>query len=191
MKEPRRFRTKIKRKMSVCQWYVTLCFKKLSRVALGEIQLSGRMGKLLYFRRWTASCFLEVVERVECMSCVKILIILAVWALNFTVVTRCERSDQLMRDLSLFERALKERKIVGRRSAEAFRELKPVVGLDAFYWKSEPFKVIEHMNEKLRGGICAVLFKGFKVTVSWKLIDGGILIELFACVFPHEAGSRN
>ena len=37
-----------------------------------------------------------------------------------------------MRDLSLFERALKERKIVGRRSAEAFRELKPVVGLNAF-----------------------------------------------------------
>ena len=81
-------------------------------------------------------------------------------------MTRCERSDQLMRDLSLFERALKEKKIVGRRTAETFGELKTVVGLNAFDGKAEPLKVIEHMNQKLRRGVGTVLFKGFKVTVS-------------------------
>ena len=81
-------------------------------------------------------------------------------------MTRCERSDQLMRDLSLFERALKERKIVRRRTAEAFGELKPVVGLNAFDGNAEFLKVIEHMNQKLRRGVGTVFFKSFKVTVS-------------------------
>ena len=78
-----------------------------------------------------------------------------------------------MRDLSLFERALKERKIVRCRTAEAFGELKTVVGLNAFDGKAEPFKVFKHMNEKLRRGIGAVLFKGFKITIPRKFIDSG------------------
>lgn len=69
-------------------------------------------GKVIVFPKVNGELFFEVVEWVERMSCVKILIILAGWALNFAVVTRCERSDQLMHDLSLFERALKERKIM-------------------------------------------------------------------------------
>ena len=81
-------------------------------------------------------------------------------------MTRCERSDQLMCDLSLFERALKERKIIGRRTAEAFGELKTVVGLNALDGKSKLLKVIEHMNQKLRRGVSTVLLKSFKVTVS-------------------------
>ncbi len=64
-----------------------------------------------------------------------------------------------MLNLSLFERALKERKIVRRRAAESLGELKPVVGLNALDGKAEPLKVLEHMNEKLRGGIGAVLQK--------------------------------
>ena len=100
------------------------------------------------------------------MSCVKVLIILAVRAFHFAVMACGERSDQLMHDLSLFERALKERKIVGRRTAEAFGELKPVVGLDTFDGKAEPFKVIEHMNEKLRGGVGTVLLKSFKIPIA-------------------------
>ena len=81
-------------------------------------------------------------------------------------MTRCERSDQLMHDLSLFERALKERKIVRCRTAEAFGEFKTVVGLNAFDGNAEFLKVIEHMNQKLRRGVGTVLFKSFKVTVS-------------------------
>ena len=71
-----------------------------------------------------------------------------------------------MRDLSHFERALKERKIVGCRAAEAFGELKTVVGLNALDGKAEPLKVLEHMNEKLRGGIGAVLLKSFKIPIA-------------------------
>ena len=71
-----------------------------------------------------------------------------------------------MRDLSLFERALKERKIVRCRTAEAFGELKTVVGLNAFDGKAEPLKVIEHMNQKLRRGVGTVLLKSFKIPIA-------------------------
>ena len=57
-----------------------------------------------------------------------------------------------MKNLSLFECAPKERKIVGCRTTEAFSELKPVIGLNALDGKSKLLKVIKHMNEKLRGG---------------------------------------
>ncbi len=66
------------------------------------------------------------------MSSVKVLIVFAVWAFNCRCDARCERSDQLMRDfLSLSARAQRE-KLSSAESAEAFRELKPVVGLNAF-----------------------------------------------------------
>lgn len=68
-------------------------------------------------------------------------------------------------NLSLFERALKERKIAGRGAAEAFGKLKSVVGLDAFHGKAELFEVIEHMDEELRRGIGAVFFKSFEITI--------------------------
>ena len=100
------------------------------------------------------------------MSCVKVVIILAVRAFHFAVMAWGERSDQLMLNLSLFERALKERKIVRRRAAEAFGELKPIVGLNALDGKAEALKVLEHMNEKLRGGIGAVLLKSFKIPIA-------------------------
>lgn len=68
-------------------------------------------------------------------------------------------------NLSLFERALKERKIAGRGAAEALGKLKSFVGLYAFHGKAEPFEVIEHMDQELRRGISAVFFKSFKITI--------------------------
>ena len=63
------------------------------------------------------------------MRCVKVLIILAVITLRFSVMAMGERSDQLM------------------------CELKTVVGPDALDGKSELYKVIEYVNEELRGEI--------------------------------------
>ena len=102
-----------------------------------------------------------------------------------------KRTDKLVLNLSLFERARKERKIVWRRAAKALREFKTVVSLNALDGKTEPFKMVEHMNEKLCRGICTVLFKGFKITISRKLIDSGILIESFTFGCPHKASRRD
>ena len=57
--------------------------------------------------------------------------------LHFAVMARSERTNQLVGNLSLFERALKERKIVVCRSAKAFSELKTVVSLNALYGNAE------------------------------------------------------
>ena len=110
-------------------------------------------------------CF-EVLKRVIFVSSIKVFIILAVGTFRFAVMARSERTNQLVGNISLFERALKERKIVGRRTAEAFGELKTVVGLNALDGKAELLKVIEHMNQKLCRGVGTVLLKSFKVTVS-------------------------
>ena len=99
------------------------------------------------------------------MSSIKVFIILAVGTLHFAVMAWSERTNQLVGNLSLFERALKERKIAGRGAAEAFGKLKSVVGLDAFHGKAELFEVIEHMDEELRRGIGAVFFKSFEITI--------------------------
>ena len=143
-------------------------------IAIQEIVESGfrrnpvkrAHGKVIVFAKVNCKLSLEVVERVEGMCCVKVLIVLTVRAFHFAVMARGERSYQLMCNLSLFESALKERKIVGHRAAETFGKLKAVVGLNAFDGKAKLLKVIEHMNKKLRGGIGTVLFKGFKITVS-------------------------
>ena len=125
------------------------------------------------------------------MSSIKVFIILAVGTLHFAVMAWSERTNQLVGNLSLFERALKERKIAGCRSAKAFSELKTVVSLNALYGNAEPFEVVEHMDEKLRRGIGTVFFKSFKITVARKLIDSGILIESSACGCPHKASRRD
>jgi len=98
------------------------------------------------------------------VSSIKVFIILAVGTLHFAVMAWSERTNQLVGNLSLFERALKERKIAGCRAAKAFRKLKTVVSLNALYGNTEPFEVVERMDEKLRRGIGTVLFKGFKIS---------------------------
>ena len=109
-------------------------------------------------------CF-EVSKRVKFVCSIEVFIIFTVRTLHFAVMSRGERSDQLVGNLSLFERALKERKIAGRGAAEALGKLKSVVGLYAFHGKAEPFEVIEHMDQELRRGISAVFFKSFKITI--------------------------
>ena len=69
----------------------------------------------------------EVLKRVKFVRGIKVFIVLTMWRFDFTVMVGRERTDQLVFNLSLFERALKERKIVGRRADKAFRELKTVV----------------------------------------------------------------
>ena len=71
------------------------------------------------------------------MSRVEILIVLAVRTFDLAVVTRSKWTNELVLDLSVFERALKERKVSGLGSAEALCEFKTVVGLNALYFYAE------------------------------------------------------
>ena len=61
-----------------------------------------------------------------------------------------ERTNQFVGNLSLFERTLKERKITGRRAAEALGKFEAIVGLNTIHGKAELFEVLQHMNQKLR-----------------------------------------
>ena len=51
--------------------------------------------------------FLEIIKGIELMHSIEFLIILSVTALDLTVVSWCERSDQLMPDPQLLQCAFK------------------------------------------------------------------------------------
>ena len=93
---------------------------------------------------------LKIIKRVELVSGIEIFVVFAAGTLYFTVVTRGEGTNQFVCNLSLFERALKERKIIRRGAAEALGKFKSVVGLNAIHGKAQFFKVVKHMNQELR-----------------------------------------
>ena len=139
--------------------------QKIQERVFGRNPIKRTHGKVIVFAKVNSKLCFEVGKRVKFVCGVEVFVIFAVRTLYFTVMARGEWSDQLVGNLSLFERALKERKIAGRGAAEAFGKLKSVVGLDAFHGKAELFEVIEHMDEELRRGIGAVFFKSFEITI--------------------------
>ena len=106
--------------------------------------------KIVVFAKMDSKLGLEIVKRVELVSSVKVFVVFAVRTLYFTVMARSEGTNQFVCNLSLFERALKERKIIRRGAAEALGKFKSVVGLNAIYGKAEFFEVIQHMDQELR-----------------------------------------
>ena len=92
----------------------------------------------------------KVIKRVEFVRGIEIFVVFAVRTLYFAVVTWGKWTNQFVCNLSLFERALKERKIIRRGAAEALGKFKSVVGLNAIHGKAELFKVVKHMNQELR-----------------------------------------
>ena len=87
------------------------------------------------------------------MSGIKVLVILSVTAFDLAVMTGSERLDKLVGDMTVAERALKERHIAGLRAAESLRKLKTGVCLYTFYFNSEALEMFDHMKKKLHGRI--------------------------------------
>lgn len=77
--------------------------------------------------------FCKVIQRIERAARVEPFLILAVAALNLAVVARRVRTDQLMPDIQLGGRLLKQRRQVTLTIGEAIGKLKAVVCLDAFH----------------------------------------------------------
>lgn len=65
------------------------------------------MGKLLERRLWTASCFAKLSKEIERVARVEAFLILAVAALDLSVVARCVRTDQFMPDIQFGGRFFK------------------------------------------------------------------------------------
>lgn len=78
---------------------------------------------------------------------------------------------------------LKQARLVPKGS-KAVGKLSAVVGLNALHGEGKAF---EHVVNKARGGICAEFIESLDIPQAWELVDGGILIELFARRFSEKA----
>ena len=77
--------------------------------------------------------FLEVFQREEGMTGIKTLLILAVAALDLTIVPRRVGADQLVADAKLGSGLFKERRQIAFAIGKTIGKLETVVRLDAFY----------------------------------------------------------
>ena len=124
--------------------------QKIKESIFGRDPVKRTHRKVVVFAKMDGKLSLEIHKRVEFVGSIKIFVIFAVRTFHFSVVSRGEGTNQLMGNLSLFERALKERKITRRGAAKALGEFKSVVGLHTIHRKAELFEVVQHMNQELR-----------------------------------------
>ena len=110
----------------------------------------------------------EVLERIKLVRRVEILIILAMAALDLSVMPRREDFNELMSDTELFERFLKECRPHRFGAVHPVRELRAVVGLHAFYRVRELFHA---MADELGGRIGSVILERLEVAKSAVFVD--------------------
>lgn len=84
------------------------------------------------------------------MGCVEILVVLAVTALNFAIVSRCIGFYELVTDTQLRQDFLKERRFANLLASQTVCELRAVVRLNAL---NGIWKFLNAMPDKLGGRI--------------------------------------
>lgn len=145
-------------------------------------------GEIVVFMLMNSQLFLEILERIKLMTGIKVLVVLAMTALNLTIMSRCERSDFLMPDAEFSQGFFKEGEGLLFAVSHPIGKLKTVVGLNTLDRIGELFY---HMLEKLCGGVGTVLLKGLQIPESAVFIDERVLIPLCAFFLPDNTGLGN
>ena len=109
----------------------------------------------------------EIFKGIEAVRSVKLLVVFAVTALYFSVVSGCVRADEFVADAKMQKLFLKEGEAVGFGIVQPIGKLRTVVRLNAFNGKGEFF---HYMPEKEGRGIGTVFGEGFQVTEAAILI---------------------
>lgn len=131
---------------------------------------------------------LEVLERVKAMRSIELLVVLAVTALNLSVMSWCVRPDQLVPNTQPCQLSFKGGKRVSAPGQQPLCKLRTIIRLYTFNGKR---KALYHVLEKQLGRICAVFLKGFQIAKTAVLVDEGILIPLCSWFLTHNAHFRN
>lgn len=131
---------------------------------------------------------LKVIEGKEAVRSIEFFIVFPVAALDFPIVPRGVRFDQLMSDSKLRQSLLKESWLRLLPSNKAIGEFSTIVSLDALNRIRE---TLYAMLNKQRRGIGAVFRESLQVTKTAILIDKSILIPLCWLCLPHDADLRD
>ena len=117
----------------------------------------------------------EVIQGVKAAAGTEALLILAVTALHFTVMTWSIGADELVADPQLGGNRLKESRSVLFAGKETVGELNAVVGLNALHSDTPAGVPLDQLFQKVGRGIGGLLGIGCKETQTSKFINGGIL----------------
>lgn len=122
------------------------------------------------------------------MQCIKIIVILSVWAFYLAIMTKCVWLNELVLYHTLFESQTVCDRVL--RTSQSLDKFLTVIGLNAL---NREFECPEHMLKKNDWRITAVFLKRFKIPVSWILVDRCVPIEFsFLCFcITHDTRRRN
>ena len=156
--------------MCVCRFVNDVLQKELKNLAGGKEGAQNLFWRLPTKRTHRKGVILsavnsqllfEIIEGIELMRGIKVFVIFAVRALNLTIVSRSEGTNELVLYTTLFERTLKQCEVVGCRATETLGKLKTVIGLDTLYFNPHLREVLYNVQCKLSRAVGAVFFKRF------------------------------
>ena len=119
------------------------------------------------------------------MGGIELFVILAVAALDFSIVPGCIWADGFVTDAKTLKFQFKERRLVTSFWKQTVGKFGAVVGLDTFNGKGKSF---DPVTQETGGRIGAVLLKRLDVTKSTVLIQKGILIPLSGLLLANNTG---
>ena len=152
-------------------------FKRPHREVVGAAVVDGKL-------------LCEVIQGKERVRRIEALLILAVAALHFAVVTRCIGANQLVADTQLGGSRLKESGSVLFAGKETVGELNAVVGLNALHSDTPAGVPLDQLFQKVGRGIGGLLGIGCKETQTSKFINGGILEQPKFRISDAAAGNH-
>ena len=119
--------------------------------------------------------FFEVLQGVERMARIETLLVLAVAALDLTIVSGSVGTDQLMPNFQFFGSLLKKGREVPLTVGKAVGKLKAVVSLNTFHFNPLAGIPLGQPFQEVCGGVSRLLRIGSQETKSGKLVNGGVL----------------
>ena len=118
----------------------------------------------------------EVIQGKESVRRIEALLILAVAALHFAVVTRCIGANQLVADTQLGGSRLKESGSVLFAGKETVGELNAVVGLNALHSDTPAGVPLGQLFQEVGGGIGGLLRVGSQEAQACELVNSSVLV---------------
>ena len=132
----------------------------------------------------------EVLQGKESVRRIEALLILAVAALHFTVVTRRIGADELVPDTQLGGSRLKESGSVLFAGKETVGELNAVVGLNALHSDTPAGIPLDQLFQEIGGGIGGLFRVGGQEAQTGELVNGSVLVQAQLRVCNAAAGDH-
>lgn len=121
------------------------------------------------------------------MRSIELLIVLAVAAFHFTVMSGSKRTNELVADSQIGQGFLKQRGFLGPIGDKTVGKFWAVIGLNTL---NDIGEASDDVLYELGGRIGAMLFEGLQITETAVFIKESILVELFVGGFSNDEGTN-